>query len=173
MREEEQQYREECKLEIAMNIVSLIKYNSCIQHLNLSNTGLDAFIIHTIVDKALNKARSLLSLHLSGNPGVTNDNIEFIRERGKCRLVEDTVTVYFEEGEKKSKKKLIEEHLKLKHIKQSICATSNTHKMATNFAENKLVVFRQMGHKYEMPGSNQWQMHTDPLAPHINCWICD
>lgn len=69
------------KRELILNLAAFIKYNRSLQHLNLSNTGLDAEVIYHVADKALNKAHSLLSFHLDGNPGVTAKNIQFIKRR--------------------------------------------------------------------------------------------
>jgi len=67
------------------NLCSFIKYNPSLIHLDLSNTGLDFEILHHLADNALIKTRSMTCLHLSGNPGVNQELIEFIRERLKCR----------------------------------------------------------------------------------------
>jgi len=47
----------------------MIKHNSNLLHLDLSGTGLGTFIIDGIAT-ALRKAKSILCLHLSGNPGL-------------------------------------------------------------------------------------------------------
>jgi hypothetical protein len=41
----------------------------------MSHCGLDSEIIREISDKGLPKARSLVSMHLSGNPGINAENI--------------------------------------------------------------------------------------------------
>lgn len=40
------------------------------------------------------------------------------------------------------------------------------------YSNEKLDFVRILGHKTEMPGSGQWQMHTQK-TPYANCWICD
>ena len=57
--------------------------------------GLDSEILHGLIDKSLSKARSLSCLHLSGNPGISKDLIEFIRSRVKCKDPIKTVTIDF------------------------------------------------------------------------------
>ena len=51
-------------------LTKFIKYNKNLLHLDLTCTGLTDQMIRTI-GTALKRARSILSLHLSGNPGVT------------------------------------------------------------------------------------------------------
>ena len=53
----------------------------------MRNTGLNEILIKNI-GTALKKARSLLSVHLSGNPGVTEDNLEFLFNRIACKKPE-------------------------------------------------------------------------------------
>ena len=57
-------------------------------HLDLSCTGLSPLIVKEIGD-ALRRARSLLSIHLSDNPGLTKENLDYFPERLKLRPNED------------------------------------------------------------------------------------
>ena len=52
------------------NLSKFIKYNKNLLHLDLSYTGLDELTLMTI-GSTLRRAKSLLSIHLTGNPGVT------------------------------------------------------------------------------------------------------
>ena len=52
------------------------------------------------VADAMNKARSLVSLHLSGNPGIQEENIQFIRKHLVCKQSHGAVDVRFPEQDK-------------------------------------------------------------------------
>jgi hypothetical protein len=60
-----------------------IKYNKNLLHLDLSQTGLDELTLRTI-GVSLRRARSLLSLHLSGNPGINESLKSFLFTRLHC-----------------------------------------------------------------------------------------
>jgi len=47
-------------------------------HLDLTNTGLTNIIIHSM-GTILKRAGSLLAIHLTGNSGLTKENIEYLR----------------------------------------------------------------------------------------------
>ena len=47
----------------------MIKHNSNLLHLDLSGAGLGTFLIEGIAT-SVRKAKSLICLHLSGNPGL-------------------------------------------------------------------------------------------------------
>jgi hypothetical protein len=65
-----------------------IKFNPNLTHLDLSSTGLTSQIIHGL-GKTLRRSRSLLSVHLSENPGLTAENKRYITKRIKARPNED------------------------------------------------------------------------------------
>ena len=52
-------------------IGKIIKHSRAMQHMDLTSTGLNTFLIKEI-GNALRKARSLLCIHLSGNQGVAD-----------------------------------------------------------------------------------------------------
>lgn len=66
----------------------LIKHNQCLLHLDLSGTGLEAKLLLGIAE-ALRKAKSLLSVHLSGNPGLTDQVQDTFVQRIRARPNED------------------------------------------------------------------------------------
>lgn len=76
--------QELARREVITGLCKFLKYNTNLQHLNLTNTGLDHEIIYALANEALTKARSLVCLHLCDNPGITADNIEFIKYRVKA-----------------------------------------------------------------------------------------
>jgi len=94
MKQEIKEKLDERNDEIAVNICRFIKYNQNLMHLNLSHTFLDKDTIHK-VSEAMNKARSLQSLHLSGNPGITDENINFIRKHIVCKDPRPAITINF------------------------------------------------------------------------------
>ena len=67
--------------------------------MNLSNTGLDSDIIRGISDRGLPKARSLAVFHLSGNPGINKENIDFLRQRLKSHDYREAINIVFQTKE--------------------------------------------------------------------------
>ena len=74
---------QELKLYIMAKITKFMKHNKNLLHLDLSNTGLNEQMVRTIAT-ALKRSRSIISLHLTGNPGVTPEAKEFLFERVRC-----------------------------------------------------------------------------------------
>jgi Ran GTPase-activating protein (RanGAP) involved in mRNA processing and transport len=66
----------------------MIKHNQHLLHLDLSSIGLGARMIEGI-GEALRKAKSLLCIHLSGNPGLTEPVMNALIKRIRCRPNED------------------------------------------------------------------------------------
>jgi Ran GTPase-activating protein (RanGAP) involved in mRNA processing and transport len=66
----------------------MIKHNKNLLHLDITSTGLGKFIIKEI-GSMLRRARSLLCIHLSGNPGLDNETTEYLVKRIRCRPNED------------------------------------------------------------------------------------
>ena len=62
----------------------MIKRNKALLHLDLSQVNLTEYMLWHI-GKALTRARSVISLHLSGNQGVTPTLIEQLRTRIRCQ----------------------------------------------------------------------------------------
>jgi hypothetical protein len=56
--------------------------------MDITSTGLGSFIIREL-GTCLRRSRSILSIHLTGNPGMSLENYEFFVDRIKCRLNED------------------------------------------------------------------------------------
>ena len=68
---------------IVENLCQFIKKNTVLLHLDLSNMGIHSEMIKEF-GPALRKSKSILSLHLSGNPGVTKDVKKYLRQRVRC-----------------------------------------------------------------------------------------
>ena len=52
--------------------------------MDITSTGLGSFIIREL-GTCLRRSRSILSIHLTGNPGMSQENYEFFINRIKCR----------------------------------------------------------------------------------------
>jgi len=61
------------EMDIAQNLSKFMKYNQNLLHVDLSNTGLTKRMMMEF-GGTLRKARSLMCLHLSGNPGIISEN---------------------------------------------------------------------------------------------------
>ena len=70
----------------AHNLCRFIKHNQKLLHFDLCHTGLNKKILLDF-GNALRKAKSLLCLHLSGNPGIDTDVKKQIHERAHCMPV--------------------------------------------------------------------------------------
>ena len=66
---------------------NLIKYNACLVYLDLETTGLEEPFLKFIAS-LLNKAHQLRIVHLSGNNGLTDETIEWIRARIKGKFTQ-------------------------------------------------------------------------------------
>lgn len=62
------------------SLVVLIKRNKQLMHLNLVSTGLTEHMI-TELAKAMRRSKSLLSVHLCGNKGVTDRVKDFVQTK--------------------------------------------------------------------------------------------
>ena len=151
-------------------------------HMNLTGTGLSSGVIYEM-GNCLRRARSLLCLHLSGNPGLTQENFEYLGDRIRCRTREDierfTRVSY-----------VVKEAVKVAGISSNIISgVREKVNRDTEFkmlhksdpietsANDQLIFQRMLGHKEEQPGSGQWyESSKEAVAckPHYKneCWIC-
>ena len=88
VRKEDDPYWEEHNEDIKFMLGKIIKHSRTLQHMNLTGTGLSAPVIHEI-GTCLRRSRSVLVIHLSGNPGLTTENMEYLSTRIRCRPNED------------------------------------------------------------------------------------
>lgn len=79
---------EETVAEINWLLGKIIKHSKTMIHINLTGTGLSAGVIYEI-GTCLRRARSVLVIHVSGNPGLSRENMEYLPDRVKCRPRED------------------------------------------------------------------------------------
>jgi hypothetical protein len=71
---------------------SLIKFNKQLLHLNLEQTGLTELVLRDLGHQ-IRRAGSVLSIHLSGNPGLSKEVKDFLVQRIRIKPYED-VGVY-------------------------------------------------------------------------------
>lgn len=65
-------------------MTKVIKHNRQLIHLDLTSTGLNESVVKE-VGTSLRRATSLLAIHLSGNPGMSAYNLEFLPRRIRVR----------------------------------------------------------------------------------------
>jgi hypothetical protein len=74
-------------LKILNNLMGIIKRNKNMQHLNLTSVGLTERML-VDVGSSLTRAKSLLSVHLCGNKGVTDRLKQYLEKRIRCKSLE-------------------------------------------------------------------------------------
>ena len=65
------------------HLCKFIKRNRVLLHADFSNTGLNEKQLWYF-GRAMRRSKSLRSLHLSGNPGITEKVIDYLAERAHC-----------------------------------------------------------------------------------------
>ena len=74
--------------EINTMLGKIIKHSRTLIHFNLTGCGLSKEVIFEI-GTCLRRSRSVLVIHASGNPGLTDENFDYLPRRVKCRPRED------------------------------------------------------------------------------------
>jgi len=74
--------------DIILMLGKIIKHSKTMQHMNLTGTGLSSQVIYEF-GTFLRRSRSVCVVHLSGNPGISQENLEYLSTRVKCRSKED------------------------------------------------------------------------------------
>ena len=70
----------------------LMRTNTQMQHLDLSNTGLSEVFIFNMLP-ALRRAKSLLAFHIGSNPGITKRICEYYRTKLRVADKESSNTI--------------------------------------------------------------------------------
>ena len=70
--------------EVNQMLGKIIKHSKTMIHMNLTGCGLSKEVIHEI-GTCPRRSRSLLVIHLSGNPGLTDSNFDYLPRRVRCR----------------------------------------------------------------------------------------
>ena len=160
----------------------IIKHSRTLIHMNLTGCGLSAGVIYEM-GNSLRRARSILVIHLSGNPGLTTKNMEYLNTRIKCRQNEDierftrvsqSVRLILKEAGIANNlisgvrgKVNRDTEFKMLHKSDPIETSVN----------DQLIFQRMLGHKEDQPGSGQWyesSKNAVACKPHYKneCWIC-
>ena len=79
-------------MQIITNLCRFIKYNPNLLHFDLAHTGLNEQMIWHF-GNALKRAKSMVALHLSGNPGITDKLKDYLFKRVKCKQREEVVCI--------------------------------------------------------------------------------
>ena len=66
----------------------IIKQNKNMHHMDLSGTGLNHKVVYEL-GQFLRRARAVCSIHLSGNPGASEENRLYLNQRIHCMANED------------------------------------------------------------------------------------
>lgn len=74
------------------------------------------------------------------------------------------------QNQTKRSKQLLEA-IQIKKIKKARKLYEPSHiGMINNAQQRNFILTRKLGHKYDIPGSNEWQAFTES---HYQCYICD
>lgn len=164
------------QITIMQHLSYFMKYNKNLLHLDLTSTGLNEAMLWYL-GTALRRAKSLISLHLSGNPGITSTLKEYLYKRVRCKAIEEVNQIKFNQAPthistKKSEPlaQNIQEGVQLRNVLNQKRLNNSTIGQSNPMDESTLIFQRWLGHKEEMPGSGQWRMLT---ALGDNCWVCD
>lgn len=166
----------EMERSVASYLQKFISNSQNLIHLDLSDTGLTAKMLKRI-GQAINSSASLLSIHLSGNPGVTREHTEKLRSTiaatYETALSHQTFSQFLPDGAQHKEDKQVN-YSQLFHLKQL-----NQQKMTempfedgslSNKNSRNLIFTRIIGHTMDMPGFSEWHMHTEHSK---ECWVCD
>ena len=69
---------------LVLSLSRFIKYNKHLLHIDLSYTSLTEYVLHNI-GSCLRRTKSILAVHFSGNPGVTQELKDYLFQRLHCR----------------------------------------------------------------------------------------
>ena len=156
-------------------LCELIKANKKLQHVDLQNTNLPAWVIANLALK-LRRSRSLLSLHLSDNVGLgarglkdkvfntlhckakeTKNHVSLgevehkaFREPSIRRLQTQLTTQSFKLGEERN---MASDAIKIKQICQQKRIESRVTEFPKNDNVTEMILTRHIGLKEEIPGS--------------------
>lgn len=146
-------FTEKEQAEISNLLGQQIKRNKNLQHFDLTSTGLSALIIKDM-GSYLRRATACLVVHLSDNPGLTNENIEYLPARIHTRPLEDMerftrihrlVVQLYEKLPPQQKEGIIRKMTNLAHFQKK-----------TIDPAQKSIFQRIIGFKQQMPGTGQW-----------------
>jgi len=182
---EEEKSLDEDEQEILQNLGKFIKHNNSLLQLDLSHTQLRANLLRELVT-CLRRAQSLLTLDISGNPGVSDELRAYLERRLHCKqdpldlerlnyVQADITDVNKAYDERNNKNEKILDSMEVRSIRE-VTSTKFTNRLTnvrTYQANENLIYQRILGHKEDMPGSGQWIETSTATAPPdlLNDWI--
>ena len=184
---EEEKSLDEYQEEVLDDLGKFIKYNKNLMQLNLSHTNLRSNLLRELVT-CLRRAKSLLTLDVSGNDGINDGLKAYLAKRIRCKpdpydlgrfayvqaYINDVNKTYDEKCEKDEK---IVESMQVKHLREAISTkfTNRLTNVRTYQTNENLIYQRILGHKDDMPGSGQWiETTVATTTPELlNDWVTD
>ena len=160
---------------VVTNLIHLLKRNKCLQHLNLTSTGLTEYMILQI-GTSMTRAKSLLSIHFCSNIGSTQRVKDYLWQRIRCmpeqdiikfpvgEMINELTNVSYKKlllrqltsnYEEESEKPIARETIKCKQNmeRKRIYSLVNDFGVDDNATESRMIFSRILGHKKDMPGS--------------------
>eukprot|EP00347_Sterkiella_histriomuscorum_P002614 403367462 len=165
------------------NMTRFIKYNQNLLHLDLSFTRLDSQTIQEI-GTSLRKAKSLLVLHLSGNPGITQELQTYLFDRIHAKInrtydasIEYSISSHQIMNSPRSSQVIDGVLMKQLTQRKNVIDSTNLQHVNPPLENQKLIFQRYLGHKEDIPGIGQWQMLTsqnpNDSPACCECWVCN
>ena len=157
-------------------------------HLDLTQTNLTEYMLWRL-GKALKRAKSLVSIHFSGNQSITPALKQQLFQRVRCaqQPLQQKIgldvglpsQMYNADGSgltsprkmamHMNQEKYFRENMLIRNFKRSnIRGKLSEIKEEGN--NTKLIFERQLGHKLDLPGAAQWRQLD---RADQECWICD
>ena len=84
----DQKMSEDQQQKVSALLGNLIKHNKNLIHIDLTACGLTNLMMKEL-GTHVRRSGSLLGIHLTGNPGLTAENTQYLSQRIRCRPVED------------------------------------------------------------------------------------
>ena len=148
--------------QIITNLSTFIKRNKKLLHLNLDSTQLSEYMLFNLC-KCLTRAQSLLSLHASGNPGISVELKEMLWRRIRAKDPhEPIINIQMEKETKKDWKKtiggqkreqMLKESLEVRAMAKRALDKGGLTEVAATHHDTKLIFTRYLGHRMDIPGS--------------------
>ena len=160
---------------VADLLFRLVRHGKRLIHLDLTSTNLAEQILEQMLP-GIKRSRTLMSVHFSGNPGVTKRVQQEAQRILKAKAVVPKQALNLQRclsqaTLKKYAHHFVQESIKIKQLNNLKRIVQNGSTDDSFFADDQKLIFtRYLMHKQEIPGSAQWRMVTDKKE---HCWICD
>ena len=155
----------------------MITKNKKLLHLNLDGTNLSEEML-LLIAKAMRRAKALIGIHLSENPGTSEANSAVMMQLIHGRLCPQNSNAHYrlkasdraekevsiiqrqlrEEAAKEGERTIASDSVKLKQVQERkrIFQKKDIRPANRLESEKTCVIFRQLGHKADIPLSAQW-----------------